>query len=184
MREIIDQLDKSISCCLTGKAFGLCRQLIDDKGEVYPATYADRLNKFEKVTPDDRFKIMWFHRLENSSLSDSESYSFGRTFTKMNGTTIRTILLSEFSKQEDALNSMLEAMIGFMSPATTAKQLFPDYRFIEFGDSINVSRDRTAIWNAEFGNAYRDKYQMRYNIYAIEYTIDYIKCHECVSATT
>jgi phage anti-repressor protein len=182
MIDIVDHIDKAILCCLTGKSWGLCRQLLDDKGEIYPATYEMKQGRYEKVTPYDKYRVQWFHRLNDSSLGDSETYSFGRTLTKINSTQVRTILLSEFALNETPLNSMLDAMVDFMSPVSSNITQLSDYKFVEFGDSINVSRNRTEIWNAEFSNAYRDKYQMRYNIYAIEFTIDYIKCHECAES--
>lgn len=182
MVDIIAHIDKKISECLTGKSFGLCRQVIDDQGAVYPATYANAQGKYSKVTPDDKWNVIWFHRLMNSDLGDNEDLSFGRRVTKTNNTKVRTVLVSAFSENETPLDKMLDAMIGFMVPVRANIACLPDYKYIEFGESVSVSRTRDTVWTEEWGNAYKDKYQMRYNVYAIEFSIDYIKCLQCECA--
>ncbi len=55
-----------------------------------------------------------------------------------------------------------------------------DYQFANVTKTTAILRDRDQIWTAEFGTSKKDSYQMVYNLYAIEYDLQYIKCNVCV----
>lgn len=180
MEDIIDHIDEQIQECLgAGQFYGLCRLLIDDQGAVYPATYPDNSGSppslaVTKVTPNDRYPILIYHRLLDGSLADSETFSFGRSMTRENRQLVRMVVLVNFSLGESVIDNIINAL-----PDEIINE---DYKSIVFGTDITLIRDRDSIWTTEWGNAYKDKYQMRYNIYAVEYTLSYVRCADCVTS--
>lgn len=174
MVDLINDIDDTINDCIgEGKHYGLCRLLIDDQGAVYPATYPDSAGKFTKVTPDDRYKILTYHRLLDGAYEASEELSFGRYMSMENKQAVRLVVLIAFSEGETVIENIVNAL--------PEEVINVDYKSVVVDNAITLIRDRAAIWEAEWGNAYKDKYQMRYNIYAIEYSINYIKCADCVT---
>lgn len=179
MEDIIDHIDDGIHECLgRGQFYGLCRLLIDDQGDVYPATYPDQSGspptlRVTKVTPDDRYPILIYHRLLDGALTDSEAFSFGRTMSVENRQSVRMVVLVEFAQGETVIDQIISALPDEITNV--------DYKSIVVGSDITLIRDRDSIWTTEWGNAYKDKYQMRYNVYALEYSINYISCNACVA---
>lgn len=175
MVELIDYIDSKISACIGSKvnSFGLCRQIIDDSA-VYPVTVKEPSSN---VTPSDKWKITIYHRLLEGSFADSEEFSFGRELLKRNSQNVRMVVFIDLSQGESVIDDIIDAI-------PTQIELDPDcnYKLSETGPNITLIRDRNGVWEQEFGQAYKDKYQMRYNIYAVEYTIDYIKCPACECA--
>lgn len=174
MVDLIDHIDEQISSCIGGKGkfFGLCRQLQDDSG-IYPATVAE---PSKKVTPDDKWKILVYHRLLDGTITDSEEFSFGRHPLVHNSQRVRMVVFVAFSEGEAMIDDIVNGM-----PDKIEIENNTDYKISETGPDVTLIRDRNAVWEQELGTSYKDKYQMRFNIYAVEYSIDYIKCSECVS---
>lgn len=170
MVDLIENIDCQICSCVAGTYHGLCRLLLDDKGEPYPSRYSD----YGKVTPEDKFKVMWYHRLLDGSAEDSELLSFGRTFSRVTNQRIRMVLVVDIKLGEGVVDSFIHSL--------PEKITLGAYRYAHLGDGVTLIRDRQSIWETEWGNAYKDKYQLRYNLYAIEYSIQYQKCDDCVCA--
>lgn len=169
MVDIIEHIDDTIIACIgRGKTYGLCRLLLDDKGVPYPAT----VENTKKVTPEDRWELIWYHRLMDGSADESELFSFGRSMSALSAQRIRTVVVAAFSEGEDTINEIIASL-----PENIVNV---DYKYLNLGREITLIRDRTSIWETEWGDAYKDKYQMRYNIYALEYSVSYIKCAVCV----
>lgn len=169
MVDLIDHINTTLSNCLgKGRYYGLCRLLKDDKGNVYPATYLDN----KKITPDDKWPILVYHRLLSSDTVESEEQSFGRKKAILNPQRIRTIVVVKFNEGETFIDDFINAL-----PETIENV---DYKYVELSREISLIRDVQSIWETEWGNAYDDKYQMRFNLYALEYNLEYIKCSECV----
>lgn len=168
MTDLIENIDCALCACVSGINHGLCRLILDDKGEPYPIRYGDN----KKVTPEDKFRVMWYHRLLDGSVSDSELLSFGRTFSRVNNQRMRMVVVSEIGLGDGVIDAMIYTLPERIN--LTA------YRYAHLGSDVTLIRDRQAIWETEWGNAYKDKYQLRYNLYAVEYSIEYQKCEECV----
>lgn len=170
MVELITNIDCALCSCTPGINHGLCRLLLDDKGVPYPSRYSDN----GKVTPDDRFSVMWYHRLLDGSVEDSELLSFGRTFSRVNNQRVRLVIASDIKLGDGIVDAFIFTLPERMN--------LEAYRYAHIGSSVNLIRDRQSIWETEWGNAYKDKYQLRYNLYAVEYSIEYVKCEDCVCA--
>lgn len=174
MVEIIDHIDDTLlSCWGKGKFYGLCRLLKDDKGVVYPATYSDN----KKVTPNDKFPIIWYHRLLNSESTEDDDLSYGRSKSVKVGQRIRTVVVVSFLEGETFIDDFINALPGKINPIDFDE----DYKYIELSKEISLIRDVQSIWETEWGTAYEDKYQMRYNLYALEYDLEYVKCRVCLT---
>lgn len=172
MVDLIDDIDETVITCIgRGKSYGLCRLIIDDKGRIYPITV--NLGKEEKVTPDDKWKIVWYHRMIDADVSPSEDLSFGRSLHAQVAQRIRTVVVVHRSEGEDVINEIISSLPDDIENV--------DYKYIQVGKEISMIVNQESIWETEWGNAYKDKYQMRYHLYALEYSIDYIKCEVCVS---
>lgn len=171
MVDLIHDIDQAIETCVTGKFYGLARLLKDDKGDVYPAAYPDGAGEHRKITPQDKYKVLVYHRLLDGSPEYSEEFSFGRSLAFQNVQRVRMVVLVAFSEGEMVIDEIINAMPDFIENV--------DYKTVSVSGSITLIRDRESIWETEWGNAYKDKYQMRYNIYAVEYSVEYIKCEPC-----
>lgn len=175
MIDLINDIDETIHECIgQGKYYGLCRLIDDDKGERYPITSPDSAGKTKKVTPDDSVPVLIYHRLINADVTASEDLSFGRTFHAQIAQRIRTVILVQLSEGEDVINEIISSLPDDIENV--------DYKYIQVGKDISLIVDSKSIWETEWGNAYKDKYQMRYYLYALEYSIDYIKCVDCVTS--
>lgn len=164
MKEIIDLMDQRIFERLgVGKFYGLCKLTID-KNDTYPRTD----NKTpEKVAPNDKYPLAIYHRLLDASIAENEEVSFGRIRKKQNAQQIRTIVLIDVKSNvtiEEVYNAIPEEVI------------LCDYKSIWIPAEISLSFNQEAIREEEWGTAYADKFALRYNLYALEYTIETIKC--------
>jgi hypothetical protein len=168
--DLIEYIDTQIDGCISDvKLYGLCHQLEDDNG-IYPATVALEATA---AFPDDNYNVVIYHRLLNGTPEPREDASFGRKVTTQTNQNLRTVILIKIdqddqSKIDDIINALPDSfdMTG--------------YSFVNVSKQINLIRDRSAIWEDEYGDAYKDKYQVRYHIYALEYELQYIKCPVCV----
>lgn len=171
MKEIINHIDRTIEAEIVGKYYGLAQLVQDDQGAVYPRTIGAEA---VKITPNDRYKVLIYHRLIDGAIEDSEEFSFGRYPSRLNAQRIRTVILVDIKKDPEEL--IIDRIIDLMPE----KVLNDSYKYVSISNEMELRRDAHANWDAEWSNAYKDKYQMLYNIYALEYTIDYIKCDNCV----
>lgn len=179
MTELIDHIEEQIHDCLgDGKYYGLCRLLTDDQG-TYPATYASSAGKYTKVTPDDKHRILIYHRLLDGSPTVNEDLSFGRSLLFENNQRVRMVVLVDLSEGETVIDSIINAIPDHITQTDLDSV---DYKSVTIDPSMTLIRDRANIWSTEWGNAYADKYQLRYNIYALEYSINYIRCNDCVTS--
>lgn len=165
MKEIIDWIDNRMYERLgVGKFYGLCK-LITDGSELYPRTVA---TKPEKVTPNDKYSLALYHRLIDASLVENEEISFGRSRKKQNNQRIRTVVMIE-EKSEVDISDVYEAI--------PEEIILCDYKSVWIPADMSLIVDHDAVWTQEFGEANKDKYVMKYRLYALEYTIETVKCN-------
>lgn len=174
MREILQYIDDQIGACFADiQAMGLAHLVEDDSAEIYPATLEEQS---KKICPDDRYEFLYYHRLLDSTPEPSEELSFGRKITVKNSQKIRTIVFARMKCDsltfiDDFINALPDTFELDQSPA--------EYKMLSLQKGINLNRDSNAVWADEYSAAYKDKYQKIWNIYALEYNIDFIKCPIC-----
>lgn len=169
MVELIDYIDLQIKDCITGiKQFGLCH-LIEGDNEKFPATVEEPAMK---AIPDSRFLLLSYHRLLNGAYEVREDLSFGKKLTPQNRQRVRMVVFIKLNESQNLIDDIFNAMPGSFE--------VDDYLMPNVTKTAAILRDRQAIWNDEFGAAYKDKFQQVWQIFAIEYDLQYIKCNVCV----
>lgn len=171
MKEILKNIDEAIGNCTEDvKFYGLCHQLEDDSESVYPATV--ELDA-EKAVPDDNYEVTIYHRLLDSDYAPIDEVPFGRNRIKRTTQRVRTVVLIKMGIDTD--NQILDII-----NSVPDRTIVEGYDKVLIGTDISLIRDRSAIWEDEYGEAYKDKYQAVYHVYAFEYDIIFTKCPVCV----
>lgn len=170
MKDIIAIIDQSIFDQVGfGKFYGLCELVIDDKEANYPRTLT---KPAEKVTPNDRYELAIYHRLMDSPITLDEVTSFGRRGSRKSAQTIRTIVIIDRDKSNLDISDIYESI--------PEKMELSGYKSVYAHTDMKLDSNFIDVFESEWGNAYKDKIQMRYKIYALEYVVDVIKCIENV----
>lgn len=168
MNDLIEYIDNTIKNCVTEtRQFGLCHLLEADNGR-YPATVE---RQAKKAMPDDRFLVTTYHRLLDGSTKEREDASFGKTPTIQNDQKVRMVVFTKLDGDDSRIDDIFNAIPSDFT--------YTGYAQINIVKN-SISRNRQAIWSEEYEKAYIDKYQMVWQIYAIEYDLQYIKCNVCV----
>lgn len=169
MTDLIDHIDSEIADCLQTPitAYGLCH-LIEDDNAVYPATVELEATK---VAPDNNSRILTYHRLLNGSIEPREDLTFGRGITGQNNQRVRMVVFIGLGEDQSLIDDIINAMPDVFE--------IDGYRYCNVSRAMDLIRDRGAIWNDEFSESYRSRFQKRFHIYAVEYSLEYIKCPVC-----
>lgn len=136
---------------------------------MYPATIEQEA---KKAVPDDRYLVTTYHRLLNGNIDAREDISFGKRITGQNNQRVRMVVFAKLSEGETKIDDIINAMPDSFE--------MDDYQFVNVSKNISLIRDRDAVWTTEFSTSYKDKYQKKWNVYAVEYDLQYIKCNVCV----
>lgn len=168
MTDLINYIDTQICECVDGvKSFGLCHLLLGDN-EQFPATVEKQA---VKAVPDDRFEITIYHRLLNGAYDFREDLSFGRSITTQNAQKVRTVIFIKIDSSDSLIDDIINALPDDFEVT--------NFQFTNVSKNISLIRDRDSIWTEEYSSAYKDKYQMKFHVYALEYDLQYIKCKVC-----
>lgn len=171
MTDLLDYIDDQIqaSCTQDIKFYGLCHLIGDDNANPYPATYEQQS---EKVSPDDRYIITIYHRLLDGNLDPREEVPFGKSVVIQPSQRVRTVVFIKMNQSHSKIDEIVHSL-----PDTFEVD---GYSFANVSKSINLLRDQNAIWEDEFGDAYKDKMIKEFYLYALEYDLQYVKCSICV----
>ncbi len=175
MREILDHIDAQLHECFPeAHTFGICHLIEDDQSR-YPSTLEE---KAISVYPNDKEEILFYHRLLDGNPAPDEDISFGRRKSIVNSQNIRTVVFvrlkeDDLSVIEDFINALPDTFELETSPA--------EYKKLSISGEVNLIRDSAAIWETEYSDSYKDKFQKVWNIYALEYSIQIAKCRVCVT---
>lgn len=171
MVEIIDYIDQQIrESCLDDIAFfGICHLVEDDNENPYPTQY---VANSEKVTPNDKFLITIYHRLLDSPVSPSEEVPFGRKSIPKFSQKVRTVVFIKISEAHSKIEDIINALPDSFE--------ITGYQNLSVSKEISLAKNQTAIWQDEYGEAYKDRMVKKFRVYALEYDVSYIKCNVCV----
>lgn len=165
MTDILTNLDETMLGIFPNegiKFFGLCQQ-VKKNDQVHPVTIEEK----KQVSIIDRWNAIVFHRLENIGFSEDELQQFGRSSGRKLVQNVRTIVAVKAKKGEDWIYEFTQNI--------PEKVTLADYEFIDIND-INITIDQEAVYNAEFGENSYEKHIQDWNIYALEYGIEFLKC--------
>lgn len=149
------------------RSFGLCH-LIEDKNGVYPATVEAEATA---VSPDSQERIVIYHRALNGQIAPREDLSFGRGLTGQTNQSVRTVVFIDINEDQNKIDDIINALPDSFE--------VEGYQFCNIAPEISLIRDRDAIWEEEFSGSYKSRFQKRFQVYALEWTLEYIKCHAC-----
>lgn len=170
MTDLIEHIDNQIKACIKeARMYGICH-IVQGDNEQYPCTLEERSEY--KAVPDNRFLVTIYHRLLNGNLDEREDLSFGKNPTRQTNQQIRTVVFIKMSEPLNRIDDIINAIPDIIEDDC--------YKSINVSKEVTLIRDAAAIWAAEFGDAYADKYQKEFNVYALEYNLEYIKCDVCV----
>lgn len=171
MKDITDNIDTQVQTNLSTpnfKFWGLA-ELIEKGKQVQPVTIDKLGNPVRtQIAIDDRFDGIVYHRMLNSSSIDSPE-SFGANIQIQFNVRLRTVLAYKVSKFAE------EFWIDF-TEAIPKKLTITDYDFINVAENMSVIKDQKAIYQEEFGGGDYEKHIIPWNILAIEYDVQFVKC--------
>lgn len=165
MTDILTKLDDTLLGIFPNegiKFFGLC-DLVIKSDQVHPVTIEGK----EQVAINDRWDAIVFHRLGSGTFNPSDEQAFGRKTGKKLSQQVRTVVCVKAKKGEDWIFTFTEAI-----PETLT---VVDYEFINI-EEINLITDQVSVHNTEFGETNYEKHIQTWNIYALEYAIEFDKC--------
>lgn len=169
MVDLIEYIDNQIKDCIQEtKQFGLCH-LIQSDNQKIPVTVESEATE---ACPEDLYLVTTYHRLLTGAYEVRDDLSFGKKMKGENKQRVRMVVFIQFSEGQSLIDDIFNAM-----PDTI---ILEGYENVFVSRTATLLRDRATLWSDEFGESYRDKYQMTHHIYAIEYDLNYIKCNVCV----
>jgi hypothetical protein len=160
IKEIVNSIERALALQYSGKFYGLC-EIVQGQGEIFPVTIA---TKRDRINPADTWQLQIYHRLLNSTRADStEDFGKERSYNQV----LRLVIISDVSMGESVAHNIANALPELIK-VTGA------YAVLE--DSVNINTDSRSIASTEFGEAWDDKYQVKKNLYAVEYQITLTLC--------
>ncbi len=174
MTDLIAHIDEQIKSCLgiEEKFYGLC-ELQESESETFP--YVIGSLRKDRVSANDKYQVAIYHRILSGSLADDENMSFGRTMKKRQTLNVRMVVILDVKLGENYIDKIIFALPDKIDISA--------YHLAEVGSEISKIIDHPGIAGQEFGEAWADKISVhRFNLYAIEYQLQYINCLSCVNS--
>jgi mannitol-1-phosphate/altronate dehydrogenase len=149
------------------KAYGLC-ELVDKDGKPNPIT-VDKKRIPAQI--HDRFDGIFYHRiLANNPYVEDEEHSFGATLKKKFTVRMRCVVAYKVKLGEEFMFEFANAF-----PDKLVVTYLPEYKFVHLGQG-NLIADHEAVFIQEYGNNSYEKHRTSWNIFALEYDIEFILC--------
>lgn len=174
---MIDHIDNGIKDCLgiDKKFYGLCKLSVDTESETYP--YVIGSARKERVSVNDAYDVAVYHRILSGTANNDENFSWGRKQARRHNLSMRMVVILKSKMGEDYIDQIITALPDVI--------VNPAFNIAELGDEVSKIVDHEGICSQEFGDAWRDKISVhKFILYAIEYTLSYIPCDNCVSTST
>jgi hypothetical protein len=146
------------------KFFGFC-ELVTRGKQTYPLTINDR----KQVSIDDRFDGIAYHRLTDSGLQQPEEFMWGNRMLSEYRSKMRTLLAFKTDKfSEEFIFDFSNAMPDLIEVS--------GYKSVDVTNSVSIKTNQESIYKEEFGGGDYEKHIIKWNIYAIEYEVQFVKC--------
>lgn len=151
------------------KAYGLC-ELVQKDDKPNPVTVTPINNTRTPAQIHDRFNGIFYHRLLYSNYVEDLDHSFGDQLRKKFTVRMRVVVAYKIKLGEEF---MFEFVAEFPEKLSTTE--LTDYKFVHLGQG-NLIADHEAVFIQEYGNNSYEKHRTSWNIFALEYDIDFILC--------
>lgn len=168
MTDVIEALDNYMDNLFSGKGmkpFGLC-ELIKKGASIQPVHVDSR----QHIAINDKYDGMWYHRILSGSSAPSEEDSFGPTIARRQTVRLRTVLATKHK-----LGESLRFDFARQLPSTLT---IDGYRLVDVSETVNLIEDQEGVYGQEFGGGDYEKHATAWNIHALEYDVEFIKCEE------
>lgn len=168
MKDICDQIDIYIKSKinLPGiKLYGFSQQIFKDK-QPYPTTIPNN----EMAAINDKFDgISYYRLLTTTPINQPVDFQWGNNLNNVFRSKIRNIVAFKTKKfDEQFIYDYNNAIPNWLD--------LTGYKLVDIQNNGNINNDQLAIKNQEYGTNGDEKHWIPWNIYAIEYDIDFIKC--------
>jgi hypothetical protein len=167
LKDICDQIDAYILTKLSCdgiKFFGFA-ELVKKTDQYHPVTIPDR----KQVAIDDRFDGIMYHRILSSGLTQPEEWQRGNISLSLFSSRMRTLLALKVKKfAEEYIFDFNKAMPDVLD--------IDGYHLVDVTNNVGIITDQEAVYKTEFGDNSYEKHILNWNIYAIEYNVEFIKC--------
>jgi len=172
LKDICDQLDKVLIGEFPSDGIhfeGLCR-LVTKSNQPHPVTVQDN----KQVSIQDNWDILCYHRLNGqASFEESDEQDFGRSTGRKMIQPVRTVIAHKIKKGEEWIYDFCN---GWPESLDVEDGSGLDlYEFVDI-TSMALNVDQEGIYIQEFGESGYEKHRIPWNIYAIEYNIEFIRC--------
>ena len=146
------------------KFFGLS-ELMTKANQPHPITVNDR----QQVAINDRYNGIMYHRLISSALSQPDNLQWGNKAWSLYKSRMRTVLAFRVNKFD-------EEFVFDFSNAMPDLLTVDGYKSVDVTNDVTIISDQENIYKTEFGNGDYEKHIVTWNIYALEYGIEFLKC--------
>ena len=167
MKDICDQIDLYILSkldCPGIKFFGLA-ELATKANQPHPVTIPDR----EQIAINDRYDGIFYHRLLSSGLTQPEEEQRGNVSIAVFSSRMRSVLAFKVKKfAEEFIYDFNNAMPDLLT--------ISGYHSVDVTNNVGINAEQEAIYKTEFGGGDYEKHILTWNIYAMEYNVEFIKC--------
>lgn len=174
MKDICDKLDAELLALFPNDGInfaGLC-QLVGKGDQPHPVTVEDN----KQISIDDRWDVLLYHRLNGTAqfvTSDEEEQDFGRSTGRVFSQPMITVIVHKVKKGEEWIYDFLQGWPEDVSVTNANGGLI--YDFVDI-DEIALDTEQEEIYSREFGATDYEKHRIPWNIYAVEYSIDFKRC--------
>lgn len=167
MEKICSSIDKVIleTLCNKGlKAYGFC-ELVMKSDQPHPVTYDV---KREQAQIHDRYDGIFYHRLLSIDSQEDPDISFGMDILDRTNARFRILLAHKVH--------LGESLVLDFKNAIPKKIELDGYKFIHRSTGVVINTDHEAVYAQEYGNAPYERHRTPWNIYALEYNLEFVEC--------
>jgi hypothetical protein len=151
------------------KAYGLCELVFKDS-KPNPVSVTPVANTRVPAQIHDQWNGIFYHRLLNSGYVEDLDHSFGDVLRKRFTIRMRTVVAYKIVLGEEFIFEFVKAF-----PEKLSTTELTDYKFVHLGQG-NLIADHETVFIQEYGNNSYEKHRTPWNIFALEYDIEFIMC--------
>jgi hypothetical protein len=168
LETILNEIDQALLSTFKNKglkAYGLCELITKDK-KVNPVT----CNKTRDVAQiHDAFNGIFYHRILSSNpFQEDEEFSFGSIVKRRHSKNMRLVMAFKVELGENFVNEFINEIPDKITTLS-------NYKFVFLGPGTLIE-DHEAVTLQEYGQIPYEKHRTSWNIYALEYDIDFMLC--------
>jgi len=157
------------------KLYGYCELVKKTAGEnnveqIFSVTVGSVSNR-EQVSINDRYNFITWIRIPNPITYEGvEGWSFGKSEARVGTLPLKIIIAHKIDLGENVVFDFVNSI--------PSKFTVPGYQYVFVNDKPAVDTDHESVSSTEFGNISYDKHRLKWNVYAITLTIEFLECVE------